>query len=211
MNEDSELQPLSSLHGNEESMTEALARRARSGEMDSFNALCERVLPALCGWAQLRVAPALRSRIDPEELVQETWLRALLRFEDYDASRGTFRAWMFGIAKNVLLHALRTAHGSRVSGSGSTSNLLAIEAVADTATSATKLSARSDAVQRFLERALTLSKDEQRLTVFCGLEGLTCREAAERLGIGEEAAKKRWQRLRAEFVARGSAGELLAD
>jgi DNA-directed RNA polymerase specialized sigma24 family protein len=118
---------------------------------------------------------------------------------------------MFGIAKNVLLHALRSAHGLRTNAAGSTANLLAIEAVADTATSATKISARSDAVQCFLERALTLSKEEQMLTVFCGLEGLTYREASERLGISEEAAKKRWQRLRAEFVARGSASELLVD
>ncbi len=195
----------------EESWTAILTRRARAGEMDSFNDLCDRVMPALCGWARLRVRPTLRSHVDPEEIVQETWLRALVNFGDYDPARGSFRAWMFGIAKNVLLNALQVAQGARPKGSGSTTNLKAIEAVADTATSATKRASRSEAVRCFLERALALSEDEQMLMILCGLEGLSSREAAERMNISEEAAKKRWQRLRAEFSARGSSSDLLAD
>ncbi len=94
---------------------------------------------------------------------------------------------------------------------GSTANLMAIEEVADTATSATQRASRSDALRCFLERALALSEEEQMLTMLCGLEGFSSREAAERLNISEEAATKRWQRLRAEFATHGSAIELLVE
>jgi RNA polymerase sigma factor (sigma-70 family) len=193
----------------EESLTAMLARRAQAGEGKSFLELCERVMPALCGWARLRVQQPLRSRVDPEDIVQETWLRALLTFHQYDASRGSFRGWIFGIAKHVLLQALETARGSGTPASGSTENLRAIRSVADTATSLTRRASASDAVRLFLERALSLGEDDQMLTILCGLEGLTSAEAAKRLGIGEDAAKKRWQRLRNEFAAQGLSRVLL--
>jgi DNA-directed RNA polymerase specialized sigma24 family protein len=37
------------------------------------------------------------------------------------------------------------------------------------------------------------------LIVYCGLEGLSVTEVAQRLGLSREAAFKRWQRLRDEL------------
>ena len=41
-----------------------------------------------------------------------------------------------------------------------------------------------------------LSEDERQVFLCRGLEGATTAEAAELLGIGEEACYSRWQRLR---------------
>jgi DNA-directed RNA polymerase specialized sigma24 family protein len=55
---------------------------------------------------------------------------------------------------------------------------------------------------RFLERINAFAREERELVLYCGLEGSSCREAATRMGLSEEATLKRWQRLRAEL--RGS-------
>src|SRR5438876_1331098 len=42
-----------------------------------------------------------------EEVVQETWLTAVRRARDFDPRRGSFRAWLFGIAANIVRDQLR--------------------------------------------------------------------------------------------------------
>jgi RNA polymerase sigma-70 factor (ECF subfamily) len=47
-----------------------------------------------------------------EDAVQEAFLRAWRRHETYDAARGTRRAWLFGILRNVIVDMIR-ARSSR--------------------------------------------------------------------------------------------------
>jgi RNA polymerase sigma-70 factor, ECF subfamily len=47
----------------------------------------------------------LRDRAD--EVVQETWLTAVRRLRAFDPGRGSFAAWLRGIAANVLRNQLR--------------------------------------------------------------------------------------------------------
>ena len=42
----------------------------------------------------------------------------------------------------------------------------------------------------------SLSEEDRKLVIHCGLEGLSYIETGERLAIGKEAVAKRWQRLR---------------
>ena len=55
--------------------------------------------PALHAWALHRTADPREA----EEIVQETLIRAWRRQDQYDASRGSERAWLFGIARNVAI------------------------------------------------------------------------------------------------------------
>lgn len=192
-------------------LTALLAERARNGDLSRFEELYARVAPALYGWTSLRIHAELRGRIDPEEIVQETWLRALAEFQKYDERRGTFRAWIFGLAKNVLLEGLHTAHRSPRSGAGTTSGFSPLEHLPDLATSATRRLARDEGLQRFLACVRELGEEEQTLMILVGLEGLSCAQAALRLGISHEAALKRWQRLRGEIVSRDLPSALLVD
>ena len=185
-----------------------MVARVRGGDGARFDELYERIVPALVGWAALRIRPELHARLDPEEIVQETWFRAWSGFGAFDARQATFRAWIFGIAKNVLLEGLR---GLRDAGEGSTARVTSFEARPDEVTSLTRRVARADVLQHFLARVRTLGEDEQTLTILCGLEGLSCAEAGERMGISHEAAGKRWRRLRAEIASRDLPRELLAD
>jgi RNA polymerase sigma-70 factor (ECF subfamily) len=194
----------------DENLTALLAQRAR-GDSSRFEALYERVAPALYGWAALRIRPELHARLDPEEVAQETWFRALRSFDDFSPERATFRAWLFGIAKNVLLESLRELRASEAAGAGTTTRALVLEAQSDPVTSITRRVARADALRAFLERVRALGEDEQTLTILCGLEGQSCEEAAARLGITSQAAVKRWQRLRAAIVSRDLPRDLLVD
>jgi RNA polymerase sigma-70 factor (ECF subfamily) len=187
-----------------------LAQQAKQGDAQRFNELCERLMPALYGWASLRVGAKLRGRLEPDELVQQTWLRAVERFHSFDETRGSFRAWLFGIANYVLIEALRKATLAAPGRAGETSRIFPFDQAADAATSVSLRAARTEAMQRFLAHVAKLGEDDHKLVLLCGIEGLPVRETATVLGIGEEAAKKRWQRLRAELIQRGTPDDLLA-
>src|SRR5947207_15106904 len=74
---------------------------------DSFEVLYERISPGLYTWASLRILPSIRSQLDPEDVVQEVWWRALDSYSTFDSRKGSFRSWIFGIATRVLLNAFR--------------------------------------------------------------------------------------------------------
>jgi len=187
--------------------TESLVDSFRDGAQESFQLLYERLAPALYAWIVLRAPRG----IEPGDLLGEVWLHAVRSLPRYDASRATFRAWLFGIAKKVLLHELRELD-RRVLGRSSrdSSRRLDLEGVPESVTSLSQRFERDDSMQRFLERIEALGQDERDLVVYCGLEGGTCGEAAVRMGLSEDAATKRWQRLRAELRSSDWAEALLA-
>jgi RNA polymerase sigma factor (sigma-70 family) len=165
-----------------------------------FDALFAEVAPALYAWAEMRIRPNLRARLDPQDLVQEVWIRGMQGFARFDARGVSFRAWAFRIGKNVLMESLRASRNDIVgTPGGATSRMLALEGVPQDVTSFTQRVAREESVRSFLHDAGQLAEVERMLLVHCGLEGETCAEAAVKLGISEDAAIKRWQRLKARL------------
>lgn len=167
-----------------------------------FEALFAEVAPALYAWAELRIRPNLRARLDPADLVQEVWIRGMQGFTRFDERGVSFRAWTFRIGKNILMEALRATRNDIVDTPGGvTSRMLALERVPQDVTSFTQHLAREESVRAFLDEAGTLNEVDRMLVLHCGLEGETCAQAAVKLGISEDAAIKRWQRLKAKLRA----------
>ena len=79
-----------------------LVAAARQGDGDAFRALAEPHRRAL----HVHCYRMLGSVHDADDAVQETMLRAWRRLETY-AGRASIRAWLFGIATNACLDALR--------------------------------------------------------------------------------------------------------
>jgi RNA polymerase sigma-70 factor (ECF subfamily) len=146
------------------------------------------VAPALYVWSALHVPAGLRAHTEPEDVIQEVWCRAFERFDSFDPSHGSFRAWVFGIARNVMLEELRAAAKS--------SERPDLDEIAAEATSISERVARNESVQRLLCLSEHLPGRERQLLMYRGLEGLSYAEVGERLGLSSEAARSLWRRLR---------------
>lgn len=189
----------------EHTVTALLSGAARPGSKE-LDELCARVTPALTVWARLQLARGLERRLEPDELVQETWMRAIRALPSFDPSKGPFRAWLIGIGRNVLLEALRalTRQGAVLDAQHSE---FALAACPDSVTSITRAAARSEVLRQFAAELSALNEPDRVLVACCGLEELGPEEAARRLGISATAAAKRWQRLRKQL---GERPQLLA-
>jgi RNA polymerase sigma-70 factor (ECF subfamily) len=181
-----------------ESETQAIARAARAGQPGRLGELYGRVLPSLYAWARLRIRPEFRRVLSAEDLVQEVWLRASEAFRSFDPAACSFRAWVFGVAKNVLFEVQRRAFRQirERTPEGSTSQLMALQEIPADVTSLTQRVQKDEGIRSFLERVAELDEEDRRTLIHCGLEELPLREAAERMDLTRDAVAKRWQRLR---------------
>lgn len=154
--------------------------------------------PALHTWACLRLRTTDRIKIAPEDLTQEVWMRAVEVFHAWDPKRCSFRAWLFTVAKNVLLEVRRRSRkSSREEGAqGSSTRLLALDQVPLDVTSVTRRVAKDEEVRNFVAKLEELDEVDRMTVVHCGLEELSLSDAATRLGEKYDATAKRWQRLR---------------
>jgi RNA polymerase sigma-70 factor (ECF subfamily) len=83
-----------------------LAARADS---QAIEALYQRHSPALLAWLTARA-------YDPEDLLQETWLRVCKQLPA-GFQGGNFRAWLFVIARNLLIDRVRRPRALPLDGS----------------------------------------------------------------------------------------------
>lgn len=183
--------------------TREIARAAQRGEEGRFAELYERIAPALYAWSCLRVRPAMRAAVDPEDVVQEVWCRAWKAFPGFDAEEANFRPWVFRIAKNVMLEAFRKLQraGPATGGPGPSTRLFQLQNVPDSATEISRRIARHEGLQSVLKWVDGLEEDEQKLFLHCGLEGMGYAEVAERMQLEYDAVAKRWQKLRERAAA----------
>lgn len=205
--------------------TNDVVREIRAGDEQRFTELYERVAPALFAWLHLRLGPAARRRLDPEDVVQEIWLRALRAFPAFDPERGPFRGWIFQITKYELLDTFRdlaasalptqpgppTAADEPARDAAAPKAAPGLSQVPEQVTSFTRRIARDEGLQQLLAQVATLPKDEHALVLHCGLEGRPASEVAVMLGLTHEATRKRWQRLRSTLRSYGWVQKLFVE
>jgi len=134
--------------------------------------------PALEHWARQRFSDNALA----EEVVQDVVLAAWHKYHQFDIERGTERAWIFGIARNVAA----TSHRRR------SRHLRSIP------TAETPDHGRDDLeVAQLVDRSLiadglrSLSSDHQAVVVAAYWERLSTREIGDRLGIPDGTVKSR--------------------
>ncbi len=86
------------------SCTADLLRRLAAGQDDALETFYEDNVDGLYAFVFYRVG---RNQTVAEDVVQETFLRALERLEDYDATRGSCRAWLCTLSRNVIRRHLK--------------------------------------------------------------------------------------------------------
>lgn len=175
----------------------------------SFAESYEPVASALRAWSVLQCR-GLDDVLDADDLVQETCLEAFRSFEGFDADRGSFRAWLFGVATRTASSMLRRTVRRR--------GLARMEPVADGSseppalvTTISRRVRRDESLQRFLAEADRLEAEERDLLMHRGLEGMPFGEIATLLDLSVDVVSKRWQRLRTRLQALPAARDLLED
>lgn len=138
-----------------------------------------------------------RNRAEAEDLVQETWLRALRHFDQFDPGSNC-RAWLLTILRNAFLNRLRREGREILE-----SDMAAIEAGAarPEETSVAYSSPEENFLQTVLhgdvDRALkTLPLPFRFVVTLADLEGLTYKEVAQVLGCPIGTVMSRLSRAR---------------
>jgi RNA polymerase sigma-70 factor (ECF subfamily) len=161
----------------------AIVARAQQGEAEAFGELYDRYVDLVYRYVYYRVgAPSLA-----EDLVSETFLRALRRIGTFTWQGKDFAAWLVTIARNLIAdHFKSSRFRMEVSTSdllGSTGDRPATEAgpeaaVLESLTNATLL----DAVRK-------LGAEQQECIVLRFLQGMSVSETALAMGKNEGAIK----------------------
>lgn len=184
-------------------LTNCMADAALRGELEQFSALYERVSPSLHVWGDLRLPAWIRSQVGPDDLVQEVWARAMLKFAAFDPTRAPFRRWLFGVGRRVLSDFLRRGLRHQQGTIKHDVNLTNFDVLPADVTTLARRVARKSAGEGLAREIRELEEEDQRLVLLRALEEKSHEQVAEDLGISLESAKKKWQRLRKRLEERG--------
>lgn len=164
-----------------------LHARFVSGDKAAGGELCRRHFDAICAYFERRL-PSLA-----EDLAQEVFVVYARAPEKMKGA--SVRAFLFGVARNVLLHALRrqARHPEAE---------LPEMSIRDAATGVSTIVAEHEATRLFLEALQSLSMVHQDLVELLFFEGLTVAEAAVALDIPENTCRSRRRRAIVELRKR---------
>jgi RNA polymerase sigma-70 factor, ECF subfamily len=124
-----------------------------------------------------------RDHARAEDVVQETMLRAWRNHDRLEESRGSVRAWLFTVARNIVIDEWRTKRAQ---------SELPVAEVPEVGAGA-----EADQTDQVLlkwvvaDALLTLSPDHRAVLVECYFKGSSVAEAGRRLGIAEGTVKSR--------------------
>ncbi len=148
----------------------------------------------------------LRSRVEPEDVVQEVWLRALAIPEPLPDDDDALWRLLARIARNTVVDIARAVRASKRTAvvepllRTSWTRAAAREPAADTAGPATRLllAERQDDLQAAFDR---LTAEHRRVIGLRQFEGLSAAEAARRMGRTETAVHSLFRRALAAWGA----------
>jgi RNA polymerase sigma factor (sigma-70 family) len=162
--------------------TAALVERARRGDRVAFEALTSQVRSRLLDRIQGMVGQKLREKVDPEDVLQETFLRGLGSIERFEGrDEDAFLRWLDGIARNVVRNLGRKRLWKKE-----------LELTRDVPAGDSSPSRRERREERFerLSRSVeSLSPDHQTVIRLARIEGLKLKEVARRMNRSESAVK----------------------
>jgi RNA polymerase sigma-70 factor (ECF subfamily) len=199
-------------------MSAELLQRARTGDRDAFSALVE----PHRGELQVHCYRMLGSLQDAEDALQETLLAAWLGLEGFEG-RSTIRTWLYRIATNRCLNQLRWSGRRPVTAAplpvaapeptrlGEVLWLqpypdLLLDGLSDQAPGPEARYESREAISLAFVTAVQLLPPNQRAALLLrDVLGYRAAEAAQLLGLSEDAVTSALKRARATMAAAGSA------
>jgi RNA polymerase sigma-70 factor (ECF subfamily) len=166
-----------SSRGSGETSDDDLAASAAHGDAAALEALYDRYSAAVMGLS-VRI---LGDSAAAEEIVQETFWRLWRSMTDYRAERGSMQNWLFTIARNLAIDALRrrSTHPQTVQDNADTPLLERLPDPHSDVVEAVWLSFQRDGVRRALAE---LPEAQRRVIELAYFGGLTRQEIAAATG-----------------------------
>ena len=157
----------------------ALVKAAQNGDADAFGALYDRYLDLVYRYVYYRVG----GKAQTEDMVSETFLRALRRIGTFEWQGRDFAAWLITIARNIIADHYKSG---RFRLEVSTADMLDADR-ADEGIEAGVLEGLTNAA--LLEAVKKLNDEQQECVVLRFLQGLSVLETAQAMGKSEGAIK----------------------
>lgn len=175
-----------------------LIRSAKVGSTDALNRIFERCGAQLLSLIRFRLQPSRPYQLDPQDLLQETLLKAFERIDQFQGSGGqSFIGWLEAIARNEMLDRLQYLRrkGRDVARTVPLDELPSAPAGRDER-EVERIAARRR--NRRLHRALrTLTAEHRQVLVLRAFDELGFREIAARMGRSPDACRMLHVRARA--------------
>ena len=173
-----------------------LVERAKAGDRQAFDelaaALRDRLRDSVKSWTRFQ----LGRRLDPEEVLQETFVRAFRTLGSFEwRDHDSFFRWLCGIAKRALAQLAEEAHrGERAK---------TLESLPEKGPSGSKVLRREERLERLEAGLRALAPDYRQVLLLSRIEGLTAPQIAERMNRSPNAVRhlivRALRELRAKF------------
>jgi RNA polymerase sigma-70 factor (ECF subfamily) len=187
-----------------------LIARARRGDEQALAELFQLQERRLLRMVELRLDQSLRSRMDPADIVQDAWVEAVRRFDEWcRQDRFPFQVWLRLVTGQSLAAAQRrhlTTHmrdamrdaPQRVTRVNMSSAGVS-DAFIDSATSPSQAAVREELRQRVRDAIEDLEEIDREIVAMRQFEGLSNEETALELEIEPSAASMRFMRALARL------------
>lgn len=147
-----------------------------------------------------------KSQSDAEDLTQDVFLKLFCNLSSFDVERGSFQHWLQNITRNHLVDHFRRNRVARatesldVSFDGEENGPSLADRLADAGPTQEQWMTRLEVKARVHAALEKLSANSREAVIFCDLQELNYREAAEILRVPEGTVKSRLSRGRAELA-----------
>ena len=186
-----------------------LIRGAQRGDRAALGRLLDRYGHYLLLLARVQVGRRLQGKVDPADLVQETFLEAHRHFAGFRGqSEPEVVAWLRQILAGVLANLVRRYLGTQgrdvrlereLSGELDQSSMALDRGLADPGPTPSKLAAGRERAVLLADALARLPADYQEVIVLRHLEEWPFAEVARRMGRTEDAVQKLWVRALARL------------
>lgn len=162
--------------------SERLLLRARSGDRKAFEELCKACSDSLAAWIRSHLGRGARTKVEPEDILQETLLRA---FERIGIFRGkderAFFNWLASISEHLIWNVTQKRSPQYSS--------LVFEPQ-DTGISPSGNLRRKERLERLKASLATLKPDQRTALLLSKIDGLSVKQIARRMDRSDAAVKQ---------------------
>ena len=178
---------------------DALLQRLRAGDAQALAEFLEACRPRLTAFVERSLGAALRRKVEPQDVLQETAVSALNALPRTDLSQRDPFGWLCQVAEQRIIDLHRKFFGSQKRAAdrespldapaGPTGERMLIDLLVVSMTTPSMAVARDDRQRRLMEALAVLPEESRTALRLRYVENLPSKEIAERLGKSDGAVR----------------------